>query len=152
MMHCVYRSLLVLASWPGILFFTTPASAQQTTVTNAQQTSVPTAVAAGSSFTDATQKTLSADEVMQLVRRFHPVAKQAGIQVQQAKAKLLAARGGFDPFSRLDHRDYLTARVHCLHIFHTSIFFLDFCCTSSTLPKKDQCILNGTMLNRNHTE
>jgi outer membrane protein TolC len=34
---------------------------------------------------------------MQLVRRFHPVAKQAGIQVQQAKAKLLAARGGFDP-------------------------------------------------------
>jgi outer membrane protein TolC len=34
---------------------------------------------------------------MQLVRKFHPVAKQAGIQVQQAKAKLLAARGGFDP-------------------------------------------------------
>jgi outer membrane protein TolC len=97
MMHCVYRSLLVLASWSGILFFTTPASAQQTNATKAQQTSTPSTIAAGSSVTDATQKTLSADEVMQLVRRFHPVAKQAGIQVQQAKAKLLAARGGFDP-------------------------------------------------------
>lgn len=45
----------------------------------------------------AADKTLSAKEIMQLVRSFHPVAKQAGIQVQQAKAKLLAARGGFDP-------------------------------------------------------
>jgi len=97
MMHCVYRSLLVLASWPGILFFTTPASAQQTNTSKAQQTSTPSTTAAGSSITNVTEKTLSADEVMQLVRKFHPVAKQAGIQVQQAKAKLLAARGGFDP-------------------------------------------------------
>ena len=43
------------------------------------------------------EKTLSAQEVMQLVRQFHPIAKQAGIQVQQAAAKLLAARGSFDP-------------------------------------------------------
>jgi outer membrane protein TolC len=97
MMHCVYRSLLVLASWLGILFFTTPASAQQTNTSKAQQTSTPSTTAAGSSITNVTEKTLSADEVMQLVRKFHPVAKQAGIQVQQAKAKLLAARGGFDP-------------------------------------------------------
>ena len=97
MMHCVYRSLLVLASWPGILFFTTSASAQQTNTSKAQQTSTPSTTAAGSSITNVTEKTLSADEVMQLVRKFHPVAKQAGIQVQQAKAKLLAARGGFDP-------------------------------------------------------
>lgn len=97
MMHCVYRSLLVLASWLGILFFTTSASAQQTNTSKAQQTSTPSTTAAGSSITNVTEKTLSADEVMQLVRKFHPVAKQAGIQVQQAKAKLLAARGGFDP-------------------------------------------------------
>ncbi|MBM3915961.1 MAG: TolC family protein [Sphingomonadales bacterium] len=75
MMHCVYRSLLVLASWSG-LFFTAPALAQQA---------------------NATEKTLSPEQVMQLVRQYNPIAKQAGIQVQQAKAKLLAARGGFDP-------------------------------------------------------
>ncbi|MFM8711742.1 MAG: TolC family protein [Sphingomonadales bacterium] len=65
--------------------------------TTAQQTSTPIGVAAASIDKAVTEKTLSADEVMQLVRKFHPVAKQASIQVQQAKARLLAARGGFDP-------------------------------------------------------
>ncbi|NIJ54735.1 TolC family protein [Dyadobacter arcticus] len=42
-------------------------------------------------------KTLNAAQVMELVRKFHPVAKQAGIHIDKAQADLLIARGGFDP-------------------------------------------------------
>jgi outer membrane protein TolC len=42
-------------------------------------------------------KTLSAAQVIELVRKFHPVAKQAGIYIDKAQADLLVARGGFDP-------------------------------------------------------
>lgn len=41
-------------------------------------------------------KTLDAAQVIELVRKFHPVAKQAGIHIDKAQADLLAARGGFD--------------------------------------------------------
>ncbi|SKB76871.1 TolC family protein [Dyadobacter psychrophilus] len=41
--------------------------------------------------------TLRAEQVLELVRAFHPVAKQAAIQVGQAEADLVTARGGFDP-------------------------------------------------------
>ncbi len=34
---------------------------------------------------------------IQQVKQYHPVAKQAGIQVKKADADLLSARGGFDP-------------------------------------------------------
>jgi outer membrane protein TolC len=89
MMQRRYRSLLFLVSWPGMFLLALPAASQQT--------GTPTATASVATAPNDIEKTLSADEVMQLVRKFHPVAKQAGIQVQQAKAKLLAARGGFDP-------------------------------------------------------
>ena len=89
MTHCLYRSLLVFLTSLGLMCFTNAVSAQQTSTT--------IGAAATSTIATATEKTLSAEEVMQLVRQFHPVAKQAGIQVQQAKARLLAARGGFDP-------------------------------------------------------
>jgi len=89
MMQRRYRSLLFLVSWPGMFLLALPAASQQT--------ATPTATASVAAAPNALEKTLSADEVMQLVRKFHPVAKQAGIQVQQAKANLLAARGGFDP-------------------------------------------------------
>jgi len=42
-------------------------------------------------------KTLNAAQVMELVRKFHPVAQQAGIHIDKAQADLLIARGGFDP-------------------------------------------------------
>ncbi|MCF0071035.1 TolC family protein [Dyadobacter sp. CY261] len=42
-------------------------------------------------------RTLSAAQVMELVRKFHPVAKQASILIDKAQADLLIARGGFDP-------------------------------------------------------
>ena len=42
-------------------------------------------------------KTLSLNNFLQIVKQFHPVAKQAGIQVDKAKASLTIARGNFDP-------------------------------------------------------
>jgi len=41
--------------------------------------------------------TLSAKQVMEIVKRYHPVALQATILVEQARADLVAARGQFDP-------------------------------------------------------
>lgn len=43
-------------------------------------------------------KTLSPEELTTLVRKFHPVAKQADINIQKAKAGVTIARGGFDPY------------------------------------------------------
>ncbi|RYD89859.1 MAG: hypothetical protein EOP54_24905, partial [Sphingobacteriales bacterium] len=40
---------------------------------------------------------LSEAQVMQMVRQYHPVAKQAAILVEKAKADVTIARGGFDP-------------------------------------------------------
>ncbi|MBK7434873.1 MAG: TolC family protein [Chitinophagaceae bacterium] len=42
-------------------------------------------------------KVLSLEGFLQIVKQYHPVAKQAGIQVELAKAGLTASRGGFDP-------------------------------------------------------
>ncbi len=47
---------------------------------------------------DSSRPTLSPDAYLNLVRRFHPVAKQADIVVQDATARVLASRGMFDPF------------------------------------------------------
>lgn len=43
------------------------------------------------------KKTLSATAVMAIVKQYHPVAKQAGIQIEKANADILIARGAFDP-------------------------------------------------------
>ena len=40
---------------------------------------------------------LTAEEYIELVKRFHPVAKQADILVEKAKADLVTSRAGFDP-------------------------------------------------------
>jgi outer membrane protein TolC len=42
-------------------------------------------------------KTLSLQNFLQIVKQFHPVAKQAFIQIDKAKAGLTVARGNFDP-------------------------------------------------------
>ena len=44
----------------------------------------------------------SPEAFIQWVKQFHPVARQAGIQVEKAEADLLAARGGFDPTAGLN--------------------------------------------------
>ena len=42
-------------------------------------------------------RTLSSQQFIELVRQYHPVAKQAGLLVDRAYAELLSARGAFDP-------------------------------------------------------
>ncbi|HVF82246.1 MAG TPA: TolC family protein [Flavisolibacter sp.] len=42
-------------------------------------------------------QTISLEEFLAIVKRHHPVAKQAAIAVDIAKAEVIAARGGFDP-------------------------------------------------------
>lgn len=42
-------------------------------------------------------KTLSANQVLEIVKKNHPVAKQASILIEKAKADVTIARGGFDP-------------------------------------------------------
>lgn len=42
-------------------------------------------------------KTLSAKQVMEIVIQFHPVVKQADINIEKAKADITSARGMFDP-------------------------------------------------------
>ena len=46
---------------------------------------------------DSTRLTLSFDAYMSIVQQYHPIAKQADIQIEKAKAALLSARGMFDP-------------------------------------------------------
>ncbi|MCY7421757.1 MAG: TolC family protein [Chitinophagaceae bacterium] len=45
----------------------------------------------------AQQPVLTLDNVFTIVRNYHPVAKQAGLSVDSARASKLAARGAFDP-------------------------------------------------------
>jgi outer membrane protein TolC len=46
---------------------------------------------------DAQSQPLSLDEFLAVVKSHHPIAKQAAISVDIAKAEATAARGGFDP-------------------------------------------------------
>jgi outer membrane protein TolC len=44
-----------------------------------------------------TSNTLNAEQVLQLVRKFHPIAKQAIINIEKSKAEILLAKAAFDP-------------------------------------------------------
>lgn len=44
------------------------------------------------------EKTLSPLQLVEMVRKFHPVAKQADINIDKAKADITIARAGFDPY------------------------------------------------------
>ena len=44
------------------------------------------------------EKTLSPSQLVEMVRKYHPVAKQADINIDKAKADITIARGGFDPY------------------------------------------------------
>ena len=46
---------------------------------------------------DSVRFNLSFEEYMSIVQQYHPIARQADIQIQKAKAALLFARGMFDP-------------------------------------------------------
>ena len=45
---------------------------------------------------------LTLEQYIDQVRRFHPVAKQAGIIIEKADADLLSAKGGFDPVFEME--------------------------------------------------
>lgn len=51
---------------------------------------------------------LSLQEFLAYVKLYHPVAKQAELKISEAEAKLLKARGNFDPkvFSDFNQKDY----------------------------------------------
>ena len=42
-------------------------------------------------------RTLNAEQVLALVRQFHPVVRQTSIEIEKSKADILIARGAFDP-------------------------------------------------------
>lgn len=48
-------------------------------------------------FVSAQQQTLSMQEFLAIVKKYHPVAKQASLGVEIAKAEVTSARGRFDP-------------------------------------------------------
>ena len=43
-------------------------------------------------------KTISARQVIEIVKQFHPIAKQADILVEKSKAEVTVAKGMFDPY------------------------------------------------------
>ena len=45
---------------------------------------------------------LSPERLMEMVRLYHPIAKQASLLVNRASADVLSARGGFDPVLEMD--------------------------------------------------
>jgi outer membrane protein TolC len=49
------------------------------------------------------QKVFTEDEFIAVVKKFHPVLKQANLQVRIAQAEVLANRGQFDPVLRTDY-------------------------------------------------
>lgn len=50
-----------------------------------------------SCFSQDSIKTLNADQLMNIVRSFHPIVKQSDIRIEKSYAELLLARSGFDP-------------------------------------------------------
>jgi outer membrane protein TolC len=60
-------------------------------------------------------KTLNSEQVLQLVKLYHPIARQAQIGVEKAQADIVIARGAFDPIinsylsrKSFDGKDYYT--------------------------------------------
>lgn len=52
---------------------------------------------------EETENVLSFEEYLGFVKQFHPLAKQADIVLRQGEAKLLKARGAFDPKIEVDY-------------------------------------------------
>ncbi len=49
------------------------------------------------------QEELTFSEFLGYVKKYHPLVKQANLEVSNAQAKLMAARGGFDPKIEVDY-------------------------------------------------
>jgi outer membrane protein TolC len=57
----------------------------------------------GPSRSQDSTKTLSVQQVVEMVKKYHPVAKQASLLIEKAKADITIARGGFDPLLNNEH-------------------------------------------------
>jgi hypothetical protein len=62
-------------------------------------------------------KILHPEAYLQIVRNYHPLAKQASIGIQKSEAQILQARGAFDPIlshysaqKTLDGKNYFTSQ------------------------------------------
>ena len=53
---------------------------------------------------NAQQKVLTLDNVLDIVRQYHPIARQANLIVDSARASQMAARGAFDPSFYVDNQ------------------------------------------------
>jgi outer membrane protein TolC len=66
-------------------------------------------------------KTINATQILQIVRQYHPISKQAYINIQKAKADVITSRAGFDPilslqagrkvFGGTDYYDYVMPEI-----------------------------------------
>lgn len=66
-------------------------------------------------------KTINAAQILQIVRQYHPISKQAYINIQKAKADVTTSRGAFDPvlslqagrkvFGGTNYYDYITPEI-----------------------------------------
>ena len=52
---------------------------------------------AGAGYAQDSLRTLSVKQMMAMIMQNHPVARQANINIEKAKADVLASRGMFDP-------------------------------------------------------
>jgi outer membrane protein TolC len=52
---------------------------------------------------ESSPEVLTFEEYMAFVKRYHPVARQAELQISEGEANLLKARGGFDPKIEVDY-------------------------------------------------
>lgn len=50
-------------------------------------------------FSQENENTLTAQQFIDIVLKFHPIAKQADIKIEKAKADILIAKSGFDPIA-----------------------------------------------------
>lgn len=53
-------------------------------------------------FSQSESNILTFDEFLGYVKTSHPLAKQANLKISEAQAKLMKARGGFDPKLQAD--------------------------------------------------
>lgn len=61
------------------------------------------------------------DEYMAIVGSYHPVARQASLLPQQARAELRIARGGFDPFLYSDYNSKTYDGTNYYSFFETAV-------------------------------
>ena len=52
---------------------------------------------------DFNKEELSYSEFLGYVKKYHPLVKQANLEITNAQAKLMVARGGFDPKIEVDY-------------------------------------------------